>query len=106
MKNNKLISVLLALLVCLSLVVSVSATTEDDLIFALESQDSSVENFDGAVVGIGETFKVKVVIENNPGFTFLTLDVLYDNEVLELVEEILYTTIQLHRNNIGKTESV
>ena len=26
--------------------------------------------------------------------------------VLELVEEILYTTIQLHRNNIGKTESV
>ena len=43
MKNNKLISILLALLVCLSMVVSVSATEETDLIFALESADSSVE---------------------------------------------------------------
>lgn len=85
MKNNKLISILLALLVCLSMVVSVSATEEAELIFALESADSSVEELDAAVVGAGEEFVVTVDIAKNEGFKNAILYVEFDAEKLELV---------------------
>ena len=83
MKNNKLISILLALLVCLSMVVSVSAT-ENELTFTLES-DSSVEILDAAVVNAGETFTVSVNVANNPGFIFVLAGVEYNVKELELV---------------------
>lgn len=85
MKNNKLISVLLALLVCLSMVVSVSATEEANLIFALESADSSREELDAAVVGAGEEFVVTVDIVKNEGFKNAILYVEFNAEKLELV---------------------
>lgn len=85
MKNNKLICVILALLVCLSMVVSASATEEADLIFALESADSSVEALNAAVVGAGETFTVTLDIAKNPGFLKAYLFVEFDAEKLELV---------------------
>ena len=84
MKNNKLFSVLLALLVCLSMVVSASATTESDFIFTLES-DSSVEELDAAVVGAGETFTVSVNIEKNAGILYARPYVQFDNAKLKLV---------------------
>lgn len=84
MKNNKLFSVLLALLVCLSMVVSASAATESDLSFTLES-DSSVEVLDAAVVGVGETFTVTVGIEKNPGVLAAIVYAEYDSTKLELV---------------------
>ena len=84
MKNNKLISILLALLVCLSMVVSVSAA-ETDVIFALESADSSVEELNAAVVGAGEEFVVTVDIAQNAGFKNAILYVEFDAEKLELV---------------------
>lgn len=85
MKNNKLISVLLALLVCLSMVVSASATNESDFVFTLES-DSSVEALDVAVVGVGETFTVSVVIEKNPGMLYGRPVVEFDSSKLKLVD--------------------
>lgn len=84
MKNNKLICVILALLVCLSMVVSVSAAEETDLIFALESADSSVEELDAAVVGAGEEFVVTLDIVKNEGFKNALLYVEFDAEKLEL----------------------
>ena len=84
MKNNKLISILLALLVCLSMVVSVSAA-ETDVIFALESADSSVEELNAAVVGAGEEFVVTVDIAQNAGFKNAILYVEFNDEQLELV---------------------
>ena len=84
MKNNKLISILLALLVCLSMVVSVSAA-ETDVIFALESADSSVEELNAAVVGAGEEFVVTVDIAQNAGFKNAILYVEFNAEQLELV---------------------
>lgn len=86
MKNNKLFSIILALLVCLSMVVSASATNESDLIFALESADSSVEELDAVVAGVGETFTVSVVVEKNPGVNFASVSITFDAEKLELVE--------------------
>lgn len=85
MKNNKLISVLLALLVCLSMVVSASATNESDFVFTLES-DSSVEALDVAVVGVGETLTVSVVIEKNPGMLYGRPVVEFDSSKLKLVD--------------------
>ena len=86
MKNNKLFSIILALLVCLSMVVSASATNESDLIFALESADSSVEELGSVVVGVGETFTVSVIVEKNPGVHFANVSVSFDAEKLELVD--------------------
>ena len=83
MKNNKLISILLALLVCLSMVVSASAT-ESELNFTLES-DSSVELLGAAVVEPGETITVKVNIASNPGVLAAIAYVEFDSEELELV---------------------
>ena len=85
MKNNKLVCVILALLVCLSMVISASATTENELSFALESADSSVENFNANVVKVGDEFKMNVIIVNNPGVTYGSFEILFDAEVLELV---------------------
>lgn len=84
MKNNKLLSVLLALLVCLSMVVSASATSESDLSFTLES-DSRVEALEAAVVKAGETFTVNVNIEKNPGVLAAIAYVEFDSAKLELV---------------------
>jgi flagellar basal body-associated protein FliL len=85
MKNNKLICIILSLLVCLSLVVSASATTESDLVFTLES-DSSVENLNGAaVVGSGDTFTVTVSLEKNPGIRFAPTALSFDSAKLQLV---------------------
>ena len=100
MKNNKLISVLLALLVCLSMVVSVSATEETDLIFALESADSSVEELDAAVVGVGEEFVVTVDIVKNEGFKNAILYVKYDAEKLELtgVKSLDEENVKIYKN--------
>ena len=86
MKNNKLFSIILALLVCLSMVVSASATNESDLIFALESADSSVEELGSVVAGVGETFTVSVIVEKNPGVHFANVSVSFDAEKLELVD--------------------
>jgi hypothetical protein len=100
MKNNKLISILLALLVCLSMVVSVSATEETDLIFALESADSSVEELDAAVVGVGEEFVVTVDIVKNEGFKNAILYVEYDAEKLELtgVKSLDEENVKIYKN--------
>ena len=84
MKNNKLFSILLALLVCLSMVVSVSATSEADLAFTLET-DSRVEPLEAAVVKAGESFTVTVNIEKNPGFLTAIAYVDFDSTKLELV---------------------
>jgi hypothetical protein len=100
MKNNKLISVLLALLVCLSMVVSVSATEEANLIFALESADSSVEDLDAAVVGVGEEFVVTLDIVKNEGFKNAILYVEYDAEKLELtgVKSLDEENVKIYKN--------
>lgn len=100
MKNNKLISILLALLVCLSMVVSVSATEETDLIFALESADSSVEELDAAVVGVGEEFVVTVDIVKNEGFKNAILYVEFDAEKLELtgVKSLDEENVKIYKN--------
>lgn len=83
MKNNKLISVILVLLVCLSMVVSASAASDSDLSFTLES-DSSVEALGAAVVNAGDTFTVKVNIEKNPGILISIASVEFDSTKLEL----------------------
>lgn len=83
MKNNKLFSILLALLVCLSMVVSVSAT-ESELNFTLETS-SSVEALDAAVIDAGETITVTVNLSSNPGILAAVAYVEFDSEVLELV---------------------
>jgi hypothetical protein len=100
MKNNKLISILLALLVCLSMVVSVSATEEANLIFALESADSSVEDLDAAVVGVGEEFVVTLDIVKNEGFKNAILYVEYDAEKLELtgVKSLDEENVKIYKN--------
>ena len=84
MKNNKLFSIILALLVCLSMVVSASATNESELNFTLESS-SSVELLDAAVVKPGDTITVNVNISSNPGVLAAIAYVEFDSEELELV---------------------
>lgn len=100
MKNNKLFSILLALLVCLSMVVSVSATEEANLIFALESADSSVEELDAAVVGAGKEFVVTVDIVKNEGFKNAILYVEFDAEKLELtnVKSLDEENVKIYKN--------
>lgn len=85
MKNNKLISLVLALLVCLSLAVSASAANESDLVFTLESPDSNVEPLNAAVVNAGDTVTVNVNIEKNPGFLAAVANVKFDAAILEFV---------------------
>lgn len=84
MKNNKLFSIILALLVCLTVAVSASAAT-NDLTFALEPS-SSVGSLNGAAVAKGEEFTVAVTIESNPGFLAAVVDVKFDTAKLELVK--------------------
>lgn len=86
MKNNKLVSIILALLVCLTMVVSASAATESDLSFALESKDSSVELLNSNVVKSGDTFTIAVNIEKNAGFKAARPTVEFDSTKLEFVE--------------------
>ena len=83
MKNNKLISVVLALLVCLTLVVSASAA-DNELTFTLESSDSFVEGLDAIVANEGDTFTVSVNISNNPGFLAAIASLNYDSSALKL----------------------
>ncbi len=112
MKNNKLFSILLALLVCLSMVVSASATSESDLSFTLES-DSRVEALEAAVVGAGETITVTVNIEKNPGILAAIAYVDFDTTKLELVSskaladgvKVNYLTGRVHVV-VGNTDAI
>lgn len=85
MKNNKLFSIVLVLLVCLTMVVSAAATSEADLAFTLESSDSSVEALDTVVSKAGDTFTVTVSLEKNPGVLAAVGYIKYDVKKLELV---------------------
>jgi predicted nucleic acid-binding Zn ribbon protein len=98
MKNNKLFSILLALLVCLSMVVSASAT-ENELSFTLES-DSSVEALDAAVVNVGETVTVLVNIESNPGIIELEIRAKYDSNVLTFQKATLGSIFDLDGKDV------
>lgn len=80
MKNNKLISVIIALLVCLTLVVSASAEGENILSFKLNGNETV------GVVKSGEQITVTVSIDSNPGLTKATLMIKYDSDKLTLVE--------------------
>lgn len=84
MKNNKLISIVLALLVCLSLVVSASATNESELSFTLESSDSFVETHGAAIAREGDTLTVSVNIAKNPGILAAIATLNYDPAILKL----------------------
>ena len=78
MKNNKLITLFLALLVCFSLVVTVSAASDNqNLTIAVEANPSTVV--------YGNTIKVSVMINENPGFLGVNFDVKWDTAALELV---------------------
>jgi hypothetical protein len=82
------------------MVVSVSATEEANLIFALESADSSVEDLDAAVVGVGEEFVVTLDIVKNEGFKNAILYVEYDAEKLELtgVKSLDEENVKIYKN--------
>lgn len=74
MKNNKLISILLALLVCFSLVVTVSATSDNqNFTIAVEANPSTVV--------YGNTIKVSVMINENPGNLGVNFDVKWNSEL-------------------------
>ena len=74
MKNNKLISLVLALLVCFSLVVTVSATTDNqNFTIAVEANPSTVV--------YGNTIKVSVMINENPGNLGVNFDVKWNSEL-------------------------
>lgn len=112
MKNNKLLSVLLALLVCLSMVVSASATSESDLSFTLES-DSRVEALEAIVADAGETFTVNVNIEKNPGILTAIAYVDFDSAKLELVSsKALVDSVKVNVLNgrvhvvVGNTDAI
>ncbi len=76
---NKLYSIILVLFVCLTLAVSVSASSNSDLVFTMEPSSSIVEH-DG-------TFTVRVNITENPGFKFAGALVTYDTTVLEYIDK-------------------
>lgn len=84
MKNNKLISTLLALLVCLSLVVSASASSESELTFTLESSDSFMEALGTTVANTGDTITVTLNIANNPGILYARGFLTFDTAALKL----------------------
>ena len=77
MKNNKLYSALLVLLVCLSLVVSVSAAdsanVESPLTYTVEASASTVKP--------GDTVTVTVGITENTGFYYAKLSLKYDPDL-------------------------
>ncbi len=79
MKNNKLVSLILALLVCFLLVMTVSATTDNqNLAIAVEANPSTVV--------YGDTIKVSVMINENPGNLGVNFDVKWDTNVLTCVK--------------------
>lgn len=78
MKNNKLISLILALLVCFSLVLTVSATTDNNLTLAVEASASTVVS--------GDTLKVTIKTRENSGFLYFNFTMNWDPNVLEYVE--------------------
>lgn len=85
MKNNKLLCVILALLVCLTVVVSASATAEEkNLTFTLVPGTGVEEG--GINVKPGDEFSVIVSLDANPGFYYLHFGVEFDAEKLELVK--------------------
>lgn len=106
MKNNKLICIVLALLVCLTMAVSASATTtESDLTFAVESKDSTVEILNAAVVNAGETFTVNVNIVDNAGFKAAIAYVQFDAEKLEFIEaKNVADGVKILNNQEGKVQ--
>ena len=78
MKNNKLISLVLALLVCFSLVLTASATSDNkNLTLAVEATPSTLV--------YGNTIKVSVMANENPGFLCVNFQIMWDTSVLEFV---------------------
>ena len=78
MKNNKLITFVLALLVCFSLVLTASATSDNtNLTLAVEANPSTVV--------YGNTIKVSVKANENPGFLCVNFQIMWDTSVLEFV---------------------
>lgn len=86
MKNNKLICIVLALLVCLTIAVSASATTgNNNLTIKLESNLGSSAG-PATTVNPGEEFTVSVKLENNPGVKFYVGYVSFNADNLELAK--------------------
>lgn len=88
MKNNKLICAVIALLVCLTLAVSVSAA-ENDLAYGLSLAYNASESealIGMAAVKTGDTFTVDVKVDKNAGFRYMEAVINFDQGKLELVE--------------------
>lgn len=98
MKNNKLISALLVLLVCLSLVVSVSAAdsakVESPLAYTVEASASTVKPGDSVTVTVG--------VAENTGFYFALLSLKYDPDLFVIDE----TTVVMNTEDYGDNISV
>ncbi len=78
MKNNKILSFLLTILLCFSLILTVSATTgAQDLALAVEATSSTVVS--------GDTVKVSVNIKENPDILCVNYQIMWDINVLEFV---------------------
>lgn len=107
MKNNKLISVLIALLVCLTVVVSASATEpgENGLIFSLNSA-SVVSDVDAAVVKTNEELTIEVKIDNNPGILAAIIRINYDPEKLELKSVTSLNSVLAHSESYSQPGSI
>lgn len=103
MKNNKLFSVLIALLVCLTVVVSVSAageTTEDGLVLSLKASGYS-ELLEKYIVKTGETLTLDVIIEKNPGILAADFILEYDAEKFELVLDEEGNASKVYAENVS-----
>lgn len=105
MKNNKLICIVLALLVCLSIAVSVSATeatetteTVTGLTFSLVPNMGTSEGPTN-IAKPGETFTVIVNLDSNPGIKYLRATINYNAEAMELVSaKSLNESVQVSGN--------
>lgn len=102
MKNNKLIGIILALLVCFSVIVSVSAATESDVIFTMGSSDPMANNEAiGAIVAAPEaSFFVTVDLEKNAGLISVAPVVKYDATALELVNVTVAQGIEVIHKDV------
>ena len=80
------VSLLVAVLILSAAVLTVSATEEENFVFAVEFD--STANAEGVLVAKpGETVKVKIAIQKNPGASVISAAVTYDASVMEPVVE-------------------
>lgn len=86
MKNSKVLCVILALLVCMTIAVSAFATTEDHPTFTLDHSGVKVDS--GASVTTGQEFTVTVSISENPGFLYAEFSLKFDETKLELTNVV------------------